>query len=150
MRIGVTGSRYPRPNQILDSLRRILIEKGATELHHGDCLGFDAQAHDLAASMGIRTVAHPPQDPRMRAFKDADEIRSPLPYLDRNRNIVAESEYIVAAPDGPERVRSGTWATVRYAKRTRVRGIVLADRTKTDHECVADCVADHPTGHLSY
>ena len=41
----------------------------------------------------------------------------PKPYLDRNRDIVDACEVLLATPDGPERLRSGTWSTVRYARK---------------------------------
>lgn len=37
--------------------------------------------------------------------------------LDRNRDIVEAAEVLIACPDGPERQRSGTWATIRHALR---------------------------------
>lgn len=126
MIVGFTGSRHDRPQATLDRLRAILVEWGVTEAHHGDCLGFDAQAHDVCTSLGIRTVAHPPTDPRMRAWKKADVILPERPYLDRNKDIVRAVQKLIAAPDGPERLRSGTWSTVRFAKEIGVRGVVLA------------------------
>ncbi|MBC24418.1 MAG: hypothetical protein CMJ32_10955 [Phycisphaerae bacterium] len=125
MKVGVTGSRHARPAETLARLRRTLVEMGATELHHGDCFGFDEQAHGVAVSLGLRTVAHPPINPALRAFCEADEVREPLDYLPRNREIVHSVDRMIAAPDGPEKQRSGTWSTVRYAKSKGVRGVVL-------------------------
>ncbi len=40
------------------------------------------------------------------------------PYLERNRDIVDASEVLIACPSTREEVmRSGTWATVRYARK---------------------------------
>ena len=125
MKIGVTGSRHPRPAHTVAKLRNLLIEKGATELHHGDCIGFDAQAHDVACAIGVKTVAHPPDNDAARAFKNADDVRQTRAYLDRNKAIISEIDFLVAAPDGPEKIRSGTWSTVRHAKRSGVPGVVL-------------------------
>jgi hypothetical protein len=125
MKVGVTGSQQKRPQRTIDRLRALLIEWGASELHHGDCVGFDAQAHEVAVSLGIRTVIHPPENPKARAFCEGDEVRSPLPYLDRNKNIVRETERMIAAPRGPEELRSGTWSTVRFAKKIGRPGVVL-------------------------
>ena len=47
-----------------------------------------------------------------------------MPYLERNKNIVNAVDFIIAAPDGPEKVRSGTWSTVRYAKKVGTKGVV--------------------------
>ena len=126
MIVGFTGSRHPRPAETLERLRALLLEWGATEGHHGDCLGFDAQAHDICVELGIRTVIHPPTDARMRAWKTGDVELPEKPYLDRNKDIVLAVQKVIAAPDGPERARSGTWSTVRFAKSKGVRGVVLA------------------------
>ncbi len=39
-------------------------------------------------------------------------------YLERDRDIVDATEALFATPDGPERAKSGTWYTVRYAVKT--------------------------------
>jgi predicted Rossmann fold nucleotide-binding protein DprA/Smf involved in DNA uptake len=52
-------------------------------------------------------------------------LREPLPYLERNHAIVNESDFLIAAPDGPETLRSGTWATVRYARKVGKRVLVI-------------------------
>jgi hypothetical protein len=85
-------------------------------VHHGDCIGADAEFHVIAAVTGCRTVAHPPSDDSRRAFCKADEIRVPKAYLDRDRDITAASASLLAAPktDYPLR-RSGTWTTIGYA-----------------------------------
>jgi hypothetical protein len=125
MKVGVTGSRFPRPDDYVARLRCHLVSLGATELHHGDCTGWDKQAHDLAVSMGIKTVAHPPSNPSMRAWCKADIVMPEDDYLARNRRIVDAVAFMVAAPDKPACNRSGTWSTVRYAKRRGVNGVVL-------------------------
>ena len=125
MRIGVTGSRNDRPVSVIERLQARLVEMGATELHHGDCVGFDRQAHEVAAALGLRIVVHPPTINSLRAYCEASEVLPPLDYLARNRAIVDAVDYLIAAPDGPERQRSGTWSTVRYAKSRGVRGVVL-------------------------
>jgi hypothetical protein len=105
----------------LSNLRALLTnmlaqQAQSLELHHGDCLGADAQAHALATELGVRTVIHPPKNTSKRAFVCGDEYRLPLHYIARNHRIVDQTEILIAAPKGAkEEVRSGTWATVRYA-----------------------------------
>lgn len=118
MIIGTTGSRRIRPESTCQAFRSYLIEHAATELHHGDCLGWDNQAHDIAVSLSIKTVAHPPSNPALRAYCRADKIMEPIPYLDRNNQIVLACDALFAAPDGPETLRSGTWSTVRRARKS--------------------------------
>lgn len=129
LRVGFTGSRSQPTTAQLSALRVLLHELGATVLHHGCCVGSDTAAHVVAQTAGLRVVGHPPEDQR-QAVMDMrfDELRPPLPFLERNRVIVAETERLVALPDGPERVRSGTWATVREAvRRGKKVAVVYSD-----------------------
>lgn len=82
------GMTFPQKR----TLALIFTELEITELHHGDCIGADEEAHEIALSMGIRIVIHPPTDPKKRAFCRAHEMREPKPYLDRNHDIVDESQ----------------------------------------------------------
>jgi len=86
------------------------------ELHHGDCLGSDNEAHMTAAALEIATVIHPPVNPAYRAWcSRAAEYRPPKDYLDRNADIVDETDVLIAAPYA-ETNTGGTWFTVRYAR----------------------------------
>lgn len=127
MILGVTGTRH---DHLLNGRQRMklasfLEENKVSELHHGDCLGWDVLAFFFCNILSIRTVAHPPLDERFRAFTKSDLILPPKEYLDRNKDIVDAVDFLIAAPDGPERLRSGTWSTVRYAKKTGVKGVVF-------------------------
>ena len=88
------------------------------EFHHGDCIGADEIAWILANYAGYHTLAHPCDIAEKRAFTNSDTIFSTLPPLARNRTIVDVSDLVVATPGEEEEVlRSGTWATIRYAKK---------------------------------
>lgn len=101
-----------------DTARKVLSGLDNLALHHGDCVGSDYQAHALAREMGHFVVIHPPLDDKLRAFAVADLERQPKPYLDRNKDVVDETEILVATPKTRvEELRSGTWATIRYAKK---------------------------------
>lgn len=118
MRVGFTGTRIELTFKQVDALDGVLAAvEGPAELHHGDCVGADAWAARRAAAFRYRVVSHPPTENGYRAWIPATEMREPKPYLERNRAIVDETERLIAVPDGPERVRSGTWSTVRYARR---------------------------------
>lgn len=39
------------------------------------------------------------------------------PYLKRNIDIVDNTDILIGCPSGEEIVRSGTWHTIRYAKK---------------------------------
>jgi hypothetical protein len=107
------------------------------EAHHGDCVGADERFHGLAfevGGVGCRRVGHPPSDESLRAFCECDESREPKPYLERNRDIVDETDVLIAAPkqaEMPFSVRGqGTWSTVLYAvKQGKPVYVVLPDGT---------------------
>lgn len=126
MKIGFTGTQEGLTNQQVIQMRRTLVEHEVLELHHGDCIGADLATHCLAEVLmqcghQVRIVLHPPSDPKKRAFCPAHEIRPTFPYIVRNHNIVDAVEYMLAAPSTQEEiVRSGTWATIRYAKKQGV------------------------------
>jgi len=116
---GFTGTQSTMSTDQFDRLVKLCKDYKITELHHGDCVGADAVAHDIAESLNIRTVIHPPIKPFKRAFKKGDMILPMKDYLVRNRDIVNASEILFACPKGPEELRSGTWSTVRYARRVK-------------------------------
>lgn len=117
MIIGITGTQQGTTAKAL--LELVLYLNDATEMHHGDCIGADAQAHDVCLKHAphVRITVHPPEIAAKRAYKRGDEVRPALPYLARNREIVRACDRLLAFPSGPEKLRSGTWSTVRYAVR---------------------------------
>lgn len=116
--IGFTGTKVGMTPDQLESVKAILIWAIPRWVHHGDCVGADAQFHKLAADRGIKVHIHPPVDPKLQARLKGDISDEPLPYLERNRVIVRNANLLIAAPDSPtERVRSGTWSTIRYARK---------------------------------
>lgn len=118
MKIGFTGSSTTITEAQVDALQGLLVKLDTSEFHHGDCIVADVTAAELVHKLGIYIVCHPPKNSYKAAFTDFNnESRSPLHYMDRNKNIVNETEILIAVPDGPEKVRSGTWSTVRYARK---------------------------------
>lgn len=122
MKIGFTGTQLGMTERQKDALAADLWAMGtedeADEFHHGDCAGADAEADEIARSFGYLIVIHPPSNPAKRAFRfqDGDVTLPEAPYLDRNKAIVEATDFLFAAPHGPEELRSGTWSTVRYAR----------------------------------
>ena len=118
MRIGFTGTRQGMTERQKSAVRDLLASYAGTILHHGDAIGADAEAHDIALALGCAIVIHPPAIATERAFKTAVEVRAAKPYLVRNKHIVRETALLIAAPAEPvEQLRSGTWSTVRFAHR---------------------------------
>lgn len=129
--VGFTGTQRGMTDSQRESVIWLLSEEyAATVGHHGDCIGADAQFHDVCIELGIPVHVHPPNVDSKRAFCDgAESIGVPKPYLDRNHDIVDACDLLIATPSGPtETRRSGTWATVRHArKRNKIIAIVLLD-----------------------
>lgn len=98
------------------------------ELHHGDCVGADANIHDLARELmpGAKLRIHPPSNNQHRAYKAGDDCYPEKKYADRNLDIVRCSDIIVAFPPCVEVQRgSGTWLTVRIARREKTPHIIV-------------------------
>lgn len=116
MIIGISATRHGMNRAQLKWLWSVLSEHEG-DLHHGDCLGGDTQAHDMATLlMGWTIIIHPPAETRYRAHRQAAVILTPKPSLDRNHDIVDASDVLIAVPQTHgEELRSGTWATIRYA-----------------------------------
>lgn len=117
---GMTVKQLRGVGQVL--LCHLLVEYLPVNFHHGDCIGADAQAHTLARALWFRVFIHPPTDESKRAFCKAnpERIAPSKPYLDRNKDIVAETDVLIATPSQQvgEVIRgSGTWYTVRYARK---------------------------------
>lgn len=128
VKIGFTGTRKGLTDAQREALQAVLHDEARSldvELHHGDCVGADAEAHSIATWRGWITTIHPPTVDALRALCEADHYYPPLPYLQRNRAIVDATEVLVACPgEEAEALRGGTWATVRYA-RSQGRRVIL-------------------------
>lgn len=116
-RFGFTGTQRGMTMAQKYALRNLLTN-GEGEFHHGDCIGSDAEAHGIATCLGYCCVIHPPTNSSKRAWCNAWVMRPMMPYLKRNHNIVDETAALIATPgEFEEQLRSGTWATVRYARK---------------------------------
>ncbi len=89
-------------------------------MHHGDCIGADTQAHTAALEYALNLHLHP-STAATRAHNTGAHLMSiPLPPTDRDRLMVDDCEALIATPRlMVEELRSGTWATVRYARKQR-------------------------------
>lgn len=121
MRVGFTGTRRGMSPHQKRQLREALNwfglygwhHKEPMELHEGEASGADREAKDVVQECryGWDVVPHLPNgDP-----------------LARNRRIVAAVDVLIAAPETDEEtLRSGTWATVRYARQKGIPVVFLS------------------------
>jgi hypothetical protein len=113
---GMTPAQGSKLVDVLSSWRRT--DRYDVVGHHGDCIGADEDFHKILITLGAaHPIIHPPVIPDKRALCEPYSIMmNPLPYLERNRAIVRDSDVLLACPGGfQEELRSGTWATLRYA-----------------------------------
>jgi hypothetical protein len=117
--VGFTGSRQGMTEDQLRTVRNWLLMLPDGPFHHGDCVGADAEADTLAKQTMRPVIIHPPTNNRFRAFcTNARETREAQPYLQRNGAIVRECDVLIATPrTDAEQRRSGTWSTIRYARK---------------------------------
>jgi hypothetical protein len=133
MIIGMTGTRHGMTEAQKESFRELLIwfkehtpPWDKPELHHGDCVGADEEAHKIAKDLDYRVIVHPPINESARAFCLGDKILEQKEYIDRNHDIVDVSDYLIGAPSSSrEQVRSGTWATMRYSAKNYPDNLII-------------------------
>jgi hypothetical protein len=120
-RLGFTGTQIGMTQAQRITFAMCLATLDPASLAHGDCTGADEQAHEMAITARLRVYIHPPTDSSKRAWcEGAAFVFAPEEYLVRNRSIVDCCDVLIATPKRPiEELRSGTWATVRYARRQR-------------------------------
>jgi hypothetical protein len=146
MKYGFTGTHHGSTQAQRITLRALLMELHEKliavtplerhEFHHGDCVGADDKANDIAWDTGYHITIHPPVLIKNRAFCKAGLppqsissiailqnfiILPPKPYMVRNKDIVDDAARLFACPAGfDEELRSGTWATIRYARKKKI------------------------------
>lgn len=131
MKVGFTGTRQGMTDQqhaevadILSTLRSDIFE---SEFHHGNCVGADEQALEIATNLNYYTIAHPASgldDLQISVFA-SDEARNYRQPLARNRDIVREADVMIATPKEMEQPRSargsGTWFTIEHCRKQNIK-----------------------------
>lgn len=130
MKIGFTGTRngITAPQEL--ALMNFIEQVPEFEFHHGCCVGADADATLVVKDhSGATIIGHPPELQVMisaGALLINDEVKEPLPYLERNHRIVDACDVLLACPKTmEEEQRSGTWATIRYARKRGKRIVIF-------------------------
>ena len=133
MIIGFTGTQEGMTDNQHIQVQRLLHTRDITEAHHGDCIGADSQFHDICKEKKYKIIIHPPLKSYKRSFKNGDIILPKKDYLDRNKDIVDDSEIMIGTPKGSEELRSGTWSTIRYAKRMKKELYIVYPNGDVEH-----------------
>lgn len=144
MKIGFTGSREGGTSLTFRVFNNLVLNQfvDAVEFHHGCCVGWDEQACNLVGYCKGRNpdflrIAHPGDWPSLTsewARENSEAVHPWKKNLDRNRDIVDACDWLIACPrTQAEERRSGTWATIRYArKKGRRITIINPDGTLTE------------------
>lgn len=145
MSIGFTGSRSGLASK--QALALIALLRGLREAHviiaHGDCTGSDDHAARIAYALKYRMDVWPGPEGkhaglwRLLGDQPGVTVHPSMGYRERDWYIVENSDLLVACPSGEEAAqkRSGTWATVRDARKILPRCptiIVWPDGTVAD------------------
>jgi len=140
VKVGFTGTQWGMSKHQVEQLVEVFRTIRVEEFHHGDCIGADIQAHQIALRFigkGGRIVVHPPNIDGSRAFCGPSEFHldaaviqlPPKEYLERDQDIVDACDLLVAAPLRPESdyfaERFVAWETVRMARKAGKEVIVL-------------------------
>jgi hypothetical protein len=127
--VAFTGTQEGMTKFQRRAFRDLLWEMEPRVLIHGDCIGADAQAHDIAVKMDIEVWIRPCFIHQKRAYKEGKILADPEDPIERNHKMVDQSHALIGCPKQVEpQLRSGTWATVRYAKKRDVlRWLVYPD-----------------------
>lgn len=124
--IGMTGTREGMTKLQSENFKSFITSmdlhtsSAVTTLHHGDCIGADTDAHNIATKHELETEIHPPIKDDVRAYNEGTRSHEPKGYFERNRDIVNSSDWMFGFPVTDfETPKGGTWYTINYAKKTK-------------------------------
>lgn len=130
--VGFTGTRKGMTDEQWDAVIEILMGLDYNEAHQGDCIGADADFFTILYGLREETKrpctihAWPSTVKGTNIHSKSDVIHDPLPPLVCDKLMVERSDLLIACPKGfDEEVRSGTWTTVRYARKHGIRRIIV-------------------------
>jgi hypothetical protein len=126
MIVGFTGTRDGMTREQGERAAQIVHEQRPTEVHHGCCVGADAELHAVAKWFWS-VVGHPgPQGQHRAELTGFARLHPAKDFGDRNQDIVDACDVLVAAPkEYSEQPSGGTWQTVRRARRAGKRVIIV-------------------------
>lgn len=149
-KIGFTGTSRGMTVPQYHTMTRLIYEipdSVEIEAHHGNCVGADEEFHRILCDQfreratQLRFVIHPGDNPLMQAGCEkkypwiGTTVLPVMSNLARNAEIVMAVDEMFATPKmDQEELRSGTWHTIRTAKRLkRSLTIICRDGTVVKH-----------------
>ncbi len=132
-RIGFTGTRNSLTIEQSASLEKLLTplkyDGGRPIFHHGACKGADSYAATVAYGLNYDVIAHPGKSAHGGdnewlcpiALEHSTEVRETKNHFARNRDIVNETDLLVACPNHlgaiTKDTKGGTAYTIQYARK---------------------------------
>ncbi len=133
MIIGFTGTQIGMTEIQKEKVKSFLLKNNIELVRHGDCVGADSDFHNICAELKLKIIIHPPNIKSKRAFCKGDIILPEKWYIDRNHDIVDGCDLLIGTPQqDTEQLRSGTWATIRFGKKTNKKVIIIYPDGKSD------------------
>lgn len=142
--ISFTGTREgmtkPQLEKVNYLLRDIWRDGYYHAWHDGDCIGSDSEAHGLVEAIRkeygdikVSMIGHPATTHERYHANNKFDIYWPRKGpVDRDKDMVVQGDVLIGTPKGKEAVRSGTWTTIRFARKLLVPlFIVWPDATVT-------------------
>lgn len=134
MIIGITATRKGLVDRQVGVLEKLFSRSEPDMLVHGDCIGGDEEVHyifqRLLPKAKIRIRPCDLKDQRAFCIGFHEEF-DPEPPLVRNKKIVDDCHILFGLPgEQDEVIRSGTWSTIRYAKRSGKPGFIIYPEAK--------------------
>lgn len=138
-RNGMTDEQYKAVVKIVTDL--VCLSDEPVVCLHGDCIGADADFNKIVLDVSdpyLQTQTRPCTYENMRAFCEAKQIEEPKPPMQRNRDIVADSDVMIACPPNYVKIKkgSGTWATVGFTKKAKKPLYIVLPNGKIQKENV--------------
>lgn len=132
---GFTGTRAGMRAFQVAMVRRVLEHGQPIVFRHGGAFGADFEAHAMWREVCKKSAADvwPADAKRASIFEGQDRVKVEpiMPPLDRNKEIVKRSRFLVATPHKEqEEQRSGTWQTIREAFKLDLPVLIIWPESK--------------------
>lgn len=115
--VGFTGTQKGMTDLQKAAISDIFTKEQPKVAYHGGCIGADIQFDDICYSNHLATVIYPSNIyEKWGRWHYTPFVMATNKPLTRNHIIVDKSDLLIATPkETSEVLRSGTWATIRYA-----------------------------------
>lgn len=128
MRLGFTGTQRGMTTAQREAFAGLVAREAPTEFHHGDCVGADEEAWAIVVQSCTTCETHAWQGnlPSKVAHTKSHVLHGPYNNFHRNGIIATVAQHLVACPgEATEQLRSGTWSTVRRARKLNRRITII-------------------------